>query len=36
MKIQSPHPADTLAVFAITLLLGLALAGIVVSFLVSR
>ena len=36
MKISSPHPADTLAVFAISVLLLTAITGIVVSFLVHQ
>lgn len=36
MTIRSPHPQDTLVVFATTVLLGCAIAGIVASFLVSR
>jgi hypothetical protein len=34
--IRSPHRYDTLTVFAITILLGCALGGILVSFLVSQ
>jgi hypothetical protein len=34
--IRSPHPHDGLVVFAMTVLLGCTIAGIVVSFLVSR
>jgi hypothetical protein len=36
MKISSPHPADLPVCFAITVLLLCTVAGITVSFLVSR
>jgi hypothetical protein len=36
MPIRSPHPSDGLVVFAVTLLCGCAIAGILASWWVSR